>query len=88
MSKSNEGIQPAAFNNNEAANYLGVSASSLEKSRVTGHLLGIPGPTYSRIGKSVRYLRVTCDEWLKSLPQYKHSAEEHVSKQQTSGGAK
>lgn len=86
MSKSNEGVQPAAFNNNEAANYLGVSASSLEKSRVTGQLLGIPGPAYSRVGKSVRYLRATCDEWLKSLPQYKHSAEEHVSKKQAAKG--
>jgi predicted DNA-binding transcriptional regulator AlpA len=62
------------------------SVSTIEKSRKTGELLGVPSPPYVRIGKSVRYPAKDFKEWQESLPRFKHEAEEFVSKQQAAGG--
>jgi excisionase family DNA binding protein len=43
----------------QAAAYLGLSESLLEKRRCTGG-----GPRYSKIGKAVRYLRDDLDAWM------------------------
>jgi len=49
------------LNTAEAAHYLGLSESSLEKRRVAGN-----GPIFSRLGKCVRYERSALDEWARS----------------------
>ena len=48
-----------ALTTNEAANYLGLSESTLEKARVYG-----TGPTYVKLGRAVRYRPADLDNWL------------------------
>ncbi|WP_247713158.1 helix-turn-helix transcriptional regulator [Qipengyuania polymorpha] len=43
----------------EAARYLGVSESLLEKLRVAGD-----GPLYSKIGRAVLYRKASLDSWI------------------------
>lgn len=43
----------------EAAAYLGMSSQNLELLRVNGG-----GPKYSKLGRLVRYRKVTIDRWL------------------------
>jgi predicted DNA-binding transcriptional regulator AlpA len=50
---------PEYLNTPQAAAYLRLSESLLEKRRCTGG-----GPTYSKIGKAVRYLREDLDAWM------------------------
>jgi predicted DNA-binding transcriptional regulator AlpA len=50
---------PEYLNTPQAAAYLGLSESLLEKRRCTGG-----GPPYSKIGKAVRYLRDDLDVWM------------------------
>ncbi|MHC2359042.1 helix-turn-helix transcriptional regulator [Rhizobium leguminosarum] len=45
----------------DAANYTGLSASTLNKFRLSGD-----GPSYIKIGKSVVYDPTDLDEWLSS----------------------
>ena len=78
----------AALKTEAAANYINTSVSSVEKSRKTGELLGVPAPPYVRISRSVRYLVSDLDAWLTSMPKFKHEAEEFVAKQQAQGGVK
>lgn len=82
MSKNRS--ESTSFNNSEAAFFLGISPSTLEKSRVSGQLLGVEAPPYRRAGKSIRYLRQTLDDWLHNLPEYRHTSEEAVSKKNVS----
>lgn len=44
-----------------AARYTGVAESTLEKLRLTGR-----GPTYIKLGRSVRYSPDDLDEWMSS----------------------
>jgi hypothetical protein len=48
------------LSNNEAAEYIGFSASWMRQSRMPGKT----GPPYHRIGRSIRYHRGDLDEWL------------------------
>jgi excisionase family DNA binding protein len=50
---------PEYLTTSQAAAYLGLSESLLEKRRCTGG-----GPRYSKIGKAVRYLRDDLDAWM------------------------
>ena len=80
MSKKERAIQPAALGNQGAAAYLGVSPSTLEKSRVSGVLLGAAAPAYLRLGsKSIRYRRADLDAWLGQFQPFKHTADEQVA---------
>ena len=56
------------LNEKEAARYLGVSASFLQKAREHGQLSdGQPGPTYLRLGKrKVAYLKEHLDAFLQA----------------------
>jgi excisionase family DNA binding protein len=45
----------------EAAKFLNISKSWLDKARMRGE-----GPAYIRIGRSVRYAKGTLIEWMKS----------------------
>jgi excisionase family DNA binding protein len=44
----------------QAAEYLGVSESWLAGSRVRGD-----GPPFYKLGRAVRYIRATLDEWMR-----------------------
>lgn len=52
---------PDLFDVDPAAGYLGVSASYLNKLRVSGG-----GPRFAKLGSRVRYRRVDLDAWLES----------------------
>lgn len=84
---SNTNPERIAYTRQEVANRYPVSVSSLEKAIKTGYLLGVKAPPYRRAGKTVIYTKKAMDDWLASIPEYSHSAEEFVSKQQASGGA-
>ena len=49
------------LNTAQAADYLGLSISFLNKARLTGS-----GPTYRKIGRNVRYEPTELDGWLTS----------------------
>lgn len=51
--------EPAYFNTAQAAAYLGVSRKQLEHWRSSGC-----GPSYSKLGRHVRYSRVLLDGWM------------------------
>ncbi len=49
------------FNTNEAAAYLGIGASTLERLRLSGD-----GPLYHKLGpRTVRYMLADLEEWAK-----------------------
>ena len=53
------------FKEAEAANYICMSRSFLSQDRAYGTLANrTPGPTYIKIGRSVRYLKDDLDSWL------------------------
>lgn len=49
----------ALFTTDEAAAYLRIAASTLEKRRVTGD-----GPAYRKLGRRVLYRRADLDTWI------------------------
>lgn len=65
----------AAFSNDHAAEYIGISANSLKISRRTGELCGMPAPEYKKAERKVIYLRAVLDAWLVDLPDYKNTAQ-------------
>ncbi len=65
----------AAFSNDNAAEYIGVSPNSMKISRRTGELCGQPAPEYKKAERKVIYLRVVLDQWLADLPAYKNTAQ-------------
>lgn len=50
---------PPNMRTENAARYVGLSRSKLEKLRVEGE-----GPRYSKLGRTVLYRRASLDEWL------------------------
>ena len=61
---------PPNMRTRDAATYLGVSPSFLEKLRVAGD-----GPAYSKIGRAVLYRREALDAWL--IGQERHNTSEY-----------
>lgn len=57
--RSIAGPQRAALRTPEAAAYVGLSASTMNKLRLTGD-----GPKFCRLGRAVVYLVVELDSWL------------------------
>ena len=60
------------FKEPEAANYIGMSASFLRKSRMDGDRNNhAPGPAYLRVGpRAIIYLREDLDLWLEQFRQH------------------
>lgn len=54
-------VHSSYLNTKQAAYYVGLSESLLEKRRCNGD-----GPTYFQIGKAVRYLASDLDAWMKA----------------------
>ena len=71
--------QKAALSTLEAAEYLGMSKSALEKARLTGELFGATPPVFCRYGKAVRYTKTSLDNWLAALPTFKTLAEQEAA---------
>lgn len=60
-----EGTTPRSLTEKEAAEYLGLSRSTLRQGRMRGRRRsGIPTPPYVRLGRTVRYLKDDLDTWL------------------------
>lgn len=58
-----------SYTEKEAAEYIGMSRSFLRQDRMNGIRKNrTPGPSYVRIGRTIRYLREELDKWLN---QYK-----------------
>ncbi|RVE97202.1 DNA-binding protein [Sinorhizobium meliloti] len=55
----NEIRQGRLLRTEQAAEYLGLGVSTLEKYRLTGG-----GPRYSKLGRSVRYSSTDLDDWI------------------------
>lgn len=66
----NNAIKPQALSEKEAAVYIGISVSYLQKDRMNGALPErTKGPRYAKIGKRVVYLREELDYWLERYLQ-------------------
>lgn len=53
------------LNEREAAEYIGMSRAFLRQDRMDGFRDGrTPGPSYVRLGRTIRYLRDDLDLWL------------------------
>jgi len=53
------------YNEKQAAQYIGMSVSYLRHDRCYGAIGGhTPGPSYLKLGRSVRYLKDDLDHWL------------------------
>lgn len=49
----------------DAAMYIGMSRSFLSQDRINGYRANrTPGPTYIKLGRSVRYHKQDLDDWL------------------------
>lgn len=55
-----------AFTEEEAANYCGTSASSLQNGRSKSNSTDLTCPLHVKIGRRVVYLREDLDSWLES----------------------
>ena len=66
----------AVMTTGEAADYLGMSKSALEKSRSNNSLLfGAIAPKHFYYGRKALYKTSTLDAWLANLPEYSTLAE-------------
>ena len=68
MKRESENIQ-AVMTTGEAAHYLGMSKSALDKARITGELFGTKPPEFVRFGRAIRYVKNELDDWLATLPR-------------------
>lgn len=57
----------ALFSSREAAEYLGYSTYSMERSRTTGTLGGIKAPEHVKVGRTVKYKKEALDSWVDLL---------------------
>lgn len=69
----------AAMSAREAADYMGMSKSALDKSRITGELFGMTPPEFIRYGRAVRYPVESLNIWLEQMPKHKTLAESIAS---------
>jgi len=61
-------MKKRALNEQEAAEYTGMSRSFLRQARMNGQLPNrAPGPKFIRVGRSIRYLVEQLDEWLENF---------------------
>lgn len=67
-------IEKESYSTKEAAVFLGIAKSELDKSRVFGHLSGIDAPIFIKIGRRIRYRRKDLVKWLYDQPAHTNIA--------------
>lgn len=69
-------VRPRCMDEENAAVYVGMSVSFLQKARCIGATGGrTPGPKFKKIGKRIVYDIADLDAWLDSFKSYQHNAE-------------
>lgn len=69
-------VTPRCLDEENAAVYVGMSVSFLQKARCNGPTGNrTPGPAFKKIGKRVIYDIADLDAWLDSFKSYRHNAE-------------
>lgn len=64
------------FDDHEGAAFIGCAPFTLRRSRTTGTLFGVKAPAYIKMGRIVRYKRVTLEEWVSQFPERQNTAQE------------
>lgn len=59
----------------EAAKFLGYSPRSLNNSRVSGLLGGVPAPKFVKLGRAVRYKKDTLEKWVHQFDEQQNTAQ-------------
>jgi hypothetical protein len=54
----------------QAAEFLSCSKHTLDNSRSTGKLMGLPAPAHIKFGYAVRYKKETLEAWIDSLNEH------------------
>jgi len=54
----------------QAAEFLSCSKHTLDNSRNTGKLMGLPAPAHIKFGYAVRYKKETLETWIDSLNEH------------------
>ena len=63
----NSSLTPRTLSESEAAEYIGLSRSTLRQGRCDGRRENrIPPPPYLKIGRKIAYLRDDLDRWLET----------------------
>ncbi len=77
MKDNSINLSNAAYNNADAAAYIGTTPPSLRLSRHTGKLyLGVSAPKFIKSGpRKVLYLKADLDDWLASQPRFENNAQ-------------
>ena len=71
-------LSPAVLNTAQAAKYIGLSKSELDRARISGELCGETPPKFFRVGKkAVRYRVEDLDSWLNSQKRYESLAQQY-----------
>ena len=74
--KTTNNDQPLNLNNQDAANFIGVSPATMRLSRHTGELFkNVPAPRFMKIGRAIRYRRETLIEWSEQWGEFENTAQ-------------
>jgi hypothetical protein len=63
------------YNEREAAPQIGVKPSTLKQARHTGVLFGKPGPSFLKMGRTVRYKLSELVKFREQFPHYQNTSE-------------
>ena len=72
-------IESISYSTREAALFIGVCKSSLDKARVSGELFGQTPPPFIKMGRSIRYRVVDLKAWLDEQKTFTDLAEANAS---------
>ncbi len=73
-------IECINYSTREAAMFIGVCKSALDKSRVSGEIFGQTPPSFIKMGRSIRYRVVDLKAWLDRQQTYENLAQAEADK--------
>lgn len=73
-------IECINYSTREAALFIGVCKSALDKSRVSGELFGQTAPPFLKLGRSIRYRVEDLKAWLDQQQSYENLAQAEADK--------
>ncbi|USE34720.1 MULTISPECIES: AlpA family transcriptional regulator [Endozoicomonas] len=73
-------IECINYSTREAAMFIGVCKSALDKSRVSGELFGQTPPPFIKLGRSIRYRVEDLKAWVDHQQTYENLAEAEAEK--------